>query len=138
MKIRIISIIVGCLILIGCNASNSEAEKAGAQAAEQWLSIVDSGEYAQSWVESAAFFQANVSQTEWVKKLENVRQSFGASLDRSRAKAEYSSTLPGAPDAEYVVVKFEASFEQKAIAIETVTVVMSDEGRWKVIGYFIK
>ena len=138
MRLRIISIIVGCLILIGCSASNSESEKAGAQAAQQWLSIVDSGAYAQSWVESAVFFQANISQAEWVRKLENVRQSVGENLERSLVKADYTSTLPGAPDAEYVVAVFKASFKHKVNAIETVTVAMSDEGRWKVAGYFIK
>lgn len=138
MKIRLISMIVGCLILIGCGASNSEAEKAGAKAAEQWLSIVDSGAYAQSWAESAVFFQASISQNKWVKTLENVRQSLGANLDRSLVKAEYATTLPGAPDAEYVVVVFKASFKHKASAIETVTVAKSDEGRWKVAGYVFK
>ena len=135
---RVISMIVVCLMLISCGTSYSEAEEAGAQSAEQWLLVVDSGAFEASWVESAAFFQSKVPQTEWVKMVGKARQPFGAKLDRSLESAEFTSTLPGAPDGEYVVATFRTSFEQKARAIETVTVALSDEGKWKVVGYFIK
>ena len=135
---RVLSIFVGCLLLFSCSASNSEAEREGARSAEQWLTIVDSGAYAESWAESAVLFQSSIAQTDWVKILGKVRQPVGANLDRSLEKAEYTSTLPGTPDGEYVVATFSASFEKKAKAIETVTVAMSDEGKWEVVGYFIK
>ena len=138
MKMRVLSIIAGCLLLIGCNSSNSEVEQAGAQAAEQWLSVVDSGSYEESWIETAPLFQSHVSKTKWVEIIGNTRQPFGANLSRSLVKAEYSPTLSGAPDGEYVVSKFDSSFEQKASAIETVTVGLSNDGKWKVMGYFIK
>ncbi len=135
---RVILMIVGCVMLLGCGASYSEAEKAGAYSAEQWLVIVDSGAFEDSWVESSTFFQSKVPQSEWVKMVGKARQPFGANLDRSLEDAEFSTTLPGAPDGEYVVAIFKASFEQKASAIETVTVARSDEGKWRVTGYFIK
>ena len=135
---RVLSIIIGCLLLFGCSASSSEAEKKGAQSAENWLTIVDSGAYEESWGESAALFQSSITQAEWVRILGKVRQPLGANLDRSLEKTEYASTLPGTPDGEYVVTTFSASFEKKTKATETVTVAMSDEGKWKVAGYFIK
>jgi hypothetical protein len=138
MKVQFVSIITACLLLVGCSASISEAEKAGAQSAERWLTIVDRGAFKESWVESATLLQSKVSQSEWVKMLGNARQPFGANLSRTLEKAEYTSTLSGAPDGKYVVATFESSFEQKANAVETVTVALSDEGKWKVAGYFIK
>lgn len=135
---RVLSIFFGCLLLFGCNASSSEAEKIAAQSAEQWLTIVDSEAYEKSWSESADLFQSSISQTQWVKMLGKVRQPLGANSGRSLEKTEYATTLPGAPDGEYVVATFSASFEKKAKAIETVTVAMSDEGTWKLVGYFIK
>jgi len=36
------------------------------------------------------------------------------------------------------VVQFDAAFEKNAQAVETVTPVQSDDGTWKVSGYFIK
>ena len=138
MKLRVILIIVACLILTGCDTSNSAVEQAGAQAAEQWLSIVDGGSYEKSWVETDPLFQSQMSKTDLVNALGKIRQPLGANISRSLVEAESSSTLSGAPDGEYVVTIFEASFDQKKSATETVTVTMSGNGKWKVVGYFIK
>jgi len=138
MKLRAILIVIGSLILTVCDESNSAVEQAGALAAEQWLSIVDSGSYEESWGEAGPLFQSQISRTSWVNALESIRQPFGANTTRSLVTAEYNSKLSGVPDGEYIVAIFEASFAQKKNAIETVTVVMSGTGEWKVLGYFIK
>ena len=51
---------------------------------------------------------------------------------------EYTTTLPGAPDGEYVVVKHATSFENKADATETLIAMKDKDGTWRVSGYFIK
>ena len=135
---RALSIVAVCLWLLSCSDSSSEAEKEGARSAERWLAIVDSGAYEESWVESAGLFQSSIAQAEWVKILGKVRQPIGANLERSLDKTEYTLTLPGTPDGEFVIATFSASFEKKAKAIETVTVSKSDGEKWKVVGYFIK
>jgi hypothetical protein len=43
-----------------------------------------------------------------------------------------------APDGEYVVIQFEASFENKKSAIETVTPMLDKDGNWRVSGYYVK
>lgn len=50
----------------------------------------------------------------------------------------YRTTLPGAPDGEYVVIQFKASFENKKAAVETVTPLLDKDGQWRVSGYFMK
>ena len=57
---------------------------------------------------------------------------------RTVQKSEHASTLPGAPDGDYVVFKFLASFEHKQSAIETLATMKDTDGHWRVIGYFIK
>lgn len=52
--------------------------------------------------------------------------------------ARYRTSVPGAPDGEYVVVQFKTSFDKKAKAIETVTPMKDPDGQWRVAGYFIK
>lgn len=51
--------------------------------------------------------------------------------------ARYSTTMPGAPDGEYVVLTFEAAYGNKAAATETVTAMM-DGSEWRVAGYYIR
>ena len=48
-----------------------------------------------------------------------------------------STTLPGAPDGEYVVFQFDTAFQNKAMAVETVTFVRDADGLWRAVGYFV-
>ena len=57
---------------------------------------------------------------------------------REMATSKFSTTLPGAPDGEYVVFQFNSSFEHKATALETVTAMKDIDGAWRVAGYFIR
>jgi len=50
----------------------------------------------------------------------------------------FMTSLPGAPDGEYVLVQFATSFEQKKTAIETVTAMLDKDGTWRVAGDYIK
>jgi hypothetical protein len=52
--------------------------------------------------------------------------------------ARYTRSLPGVPDGEYVVIQYEAHFEHKDGAIETVTPRLEKDGSWKVTGYFVR
>jgi|HubBroStandDraft_1064217.scaffolds.fasta_scaffold32038_3 hypothetical protein len=113
-------------------------EKAAQSAAEAWLSLVDANNISQSWAEAAAPFKRAVDQQGWEKADNAARTPLGKVLSRTLKSARYTTTLPGVPDGEYVVVQFDTSFENKKTAIETVTPMKEPDGRWRVSGYFIK
>jgi len=50
----------------------------------------------------------------------------------------YTTTLPGAPDGEHVVIQFDSSFTNKKTAVETITPMFDKDGVWRVSGYYIK
>jgi hypothetical protein len=52
--------------------------------------------------------------------------------------AKFFKSLPGAPDGQYVVIKYDTTFANKAAAVETVTPMREADGSWKVSGYFVK
>lgn len=103
-----------------------------------WLSLTDAGHYGSSWESASALFQGAISKDDWVKTLSGVRSPIGTLKSREVASASFATTLPGAPDGEYVVFKFDSSFENKASALETVTAMKDPDGIWRVAGYFIK
>ncbi len=113
-------------------------EKAASAAAQSWLALVDQGQYAESWQEAAAYFKAAVTEAQWAQKAQAVRQPLGRVLSRKVQSAAYRTSLPGAPDGEYVVIQFKTSFEHKKAALETVTPMLDQDGKWRVSGYFIK
>ena len=59
-------------------------------------------------------------------------------VSRKIKSQQYATSLPGAPDGEYVVIQYATTFENKADAVETVTPMLDKDGQWKVSGYYIK
>lgn len=140
MRCRIVSVIaMGVMVSgVGAVAAESDKEKAAAAAAEKWAVLVDEGKYADSWREAAEYFKNAVKQEQWEQMARAVRQPLGKTVSRKVKTAAYKTSLPGAPDGEYVVIEFETVFENKKEAVETVTPMMDKGGVWRVTGYFIK
>ena len=120
------------------DADRIAMEKAGVTAAEKWLDLVDRHNYAESWSEASAYFRNAVAQQEWAKTLEGARTPLGKVVSRTLDGASYQTSLPGAPDGEYVIVKFHTEFQHKKEAVETVVPMKEDDGIWRVSGYFIR
>jgi hypothetical protein len=144
-KIMIRRIVIVCFVAIGLilgsttvMAARSDREKAAIASAEKWLKIVDKGKYGESWEESSEYFKQAVTQDQWEQAVQAVREPLGKLISRKVKSAIYRTSLPGAPDGQYVVIQFSTSFENKKSGIETVTPRMDRDGMWRVSGYYIK
>jgi len=126
------------LLIAAPTRGDQEQEKQAVTAAKAWLELVDKGEYEKSWEEAAKLFKSNVPKNEWSRTIAAGREPMGKLVSRELESAKYSTTLPGAPDGEYVVIQFETSFENKKSAIETITPMKDPDGVWRVSGYYIK
>jgi hypothetical protein len=130
---------IGIISIISCSSSgNSEAEKAAIRSAKAWLALVDNVKYEESWDEAAGFFKGAVTEEQWQQSMKSVRKPLGKNISRKLQSKLYLTSLPGAPDGEYVVIKFDSSFENKKYTIETVTPMLDKDGKWRVSGYFMK
>jgi hypothetical protein len=134
-----------CFVVIGlivCNtnamAGRFDREKAAIVAAEKWLTIVDKGKYMESWEESSEYFKQALTQDQWQQAVQAVREPLGKLVSRKVKSATYTTSLPGAPDGQYVVIQFNTSFENKKSGTETVTPMIDKDGKWRVSGYYIK
>lgn len=118
--------------------AQQNAEQMAQQSSDAWLALVDSGKYAESWQETSSVFKGHVSKEQWQGMLGAVRGPLGKMTSRKLKSAQYTKTLPGAPDGEYVVIQYDASFEHKQSAVETITPMLDKDEKWRVSGYFIK
>jgi hypothetical protein len=127
------------LILAAPAVPGTETPASGAEsAARAWLTLLDAGKYADSWSSAAGVFRQKISASQWEAAAAGARAPLGALKSRTLQSATPRSTLPGAPDGEYVVIQFASSFEHKASAVETVTPMKDADGKWHVSGYFIQ
>ena len=106
-------------------------------AALSWLAKVDGGDFQESWEDAATRFKGQVSAKQWEAAVATARKPLGDLKSREHLKATFATSLPGVPDGEYMVLEFRSTFERKAKAIETLTL-MLDGGTWRVSGYYIR
>lgn len=131
--------VVVCYLAISPLAiANEEAIEAAKSAADAWLVLTDNLRFRNSWSNASSLFQAAVSEEAWETSLGAARKPLGKLGSRNLNTAQFSSTLPGAPDGEYVVLIFASSFQHKETAIETVTVMKDQDSSWRVSGYYIR
>ena len=138
-RLGLVLLAIGIVCIIGCTSSgNPEAEDAAIASAKAWLALVDNEKYGESWDEAARLFKGAVPKIQWQQTMQALRKPFGKNVSRELKSKSYRTSLPGAPDGEYVVIQFKASFENKKSAVETITPMREKDGEWRVSGYYMK
>ena len=137
------SLIATILITLatGCglrNQSDKPEVQGGLRAATEWIAQVDAGNFTGSWASAAAYFRAAVPENQWVTSLNAVRAPMGIQVSRQIKVCQLETTMPGAPDGQYVLIQYDSTFAHKKAAVETATVMLETNGVWRVAGYFIR
>jgi len=138
MRLRTALVFSIILLMVAPAARAADPDSAPAiQAMIGWIHQIDAGQYGESWDASSTLFRGTISRQKWIEALDGTRKPLGPMTSRHIESADYRRSLPGAPDGEYFVIRFGATFERKESAVETVTA-MKDKGAWKAAGYFIQ
>lgn len=135
---KAIVVLISAMLIVPLLLAQNDKTQAAEKSADNWLAMVDKGDYAASWDQTAAMFKSAVTKDKWAEMLRATRAPLGKVISRKLQTAQYTTTLPGAPDGEYVVIQYETSFENKKSAIETIVPTLDKDGQWRVGGYFIK
>jgi hypothetical protein len=133
-----LTVLLLLLTLSAASPCQMKPEQAATEAAKGWLALTDGGDYAASWETAAPVFKNGVTKVGWAQMFKSARAPLGKVIFRNVKSAVYTTSMPGAPDGRYVVIRYESSFEHKSSAIETVTPSLGDDGQWRVSGYYIR
>ncbi len=139
-RIHIVLIVTALFMIIYPILSerpNTEKAEKATNAAMEFLKLVDSEKYAESWELSADLMKEKVTQQEWVEKLTKARTLSGALIKRSKKNASYSTSAQDSPEGEYIALTFDSKYQRAASVSEHVTVMLEGD-RWRVAGYFIQ
>ncbi len=128
------------LLLVWATTPRAETkpEVAAQETAGKWLALVDGGKDAESWEQMSAPFKKEVSKRKWKSTIGEIRKPLAKPVSRKLKSAEYTKELAGAPEGEYVVVRFDTAFEHKPSAVETVTLLLGQDLIWRVASYTVK
>ena len=140
-KLLLLSLFV---FVMSCQAQNKESAidaddiNKAIESTNQWLGLVDSSHYGESWENSSDLFQNAITKSSWIETLEGIRTPLGKMITREIESKQYATSLPNAPEGEYVVIIYKTEFENRENSIETVTPMKDKDGKWRVSGYYIR
>lgn len=137
-KVALLVVMALVFCAAGVMADDFAQEKAAIDAAQSWLAFIDKEDYAKSWQETSSLFKTAVSEDQMKQAIHSARKPLGKLISRELKNAVYTTSIPGGPDGEYVVIEFQTSFKNKKSATETVTPMLDRDGVWRVSGYFIR
>jgi len=106
-----------------------------AQAAEEFVELLDQGKFAETWARGAALFQRTISQQEWSLAVQLARQKLGRVKSRTLKDEKPAWDPVGLPKGAYMVVEYNTSFERAPHSGELLTLMEEKNGSWKVLTY---
>jgi hypothetical protein len=112
-------------------------ELAAQRQALGFVGYLDQGRFADSYAYTSMLIRTQLDRDAFSTQIQKTRAGTGALQSRELIDAGYSTTVPGAPEGQYVILHYHASFANRPDAVETVTLAFA-KGYWRVAGYYIK
>ena len=134
---QVLALIFAWLVADAALAQDPQATAAQA-AAREWLALTDRADAQASWNAAGKKFQAAMPATGWGDALAKARTPLGSMKSRTIFKTDFKKSFPGAPDGDYALIIYTTSFANKAEGHETLTLERESDGKWRVVGYFIR
>ena len=131
-QMRIFKLSLGLMLLLAVPLLAAESDEAK-KAAMSHLNLVDKGQYAQLYADSAKVVTAAVTQPSLTSALKGANQMVGARQARKFMKISKHKDLNGQTGL-YYVLRFNSSYAKLPQAAELLTVTQEGEV-WKFAGY---
>jgi hypothetical protein len=123
---------------INANVSAQDSGTTPAQISVQtWLALIDTRSYAESWETAASSFKKIVPRDTWSATVEEVRVQLGP-LKTRVLKSATPEKPPKSLQGEYIVFRFDTTFDRGPALIEVVAALKEKDGTWRVAGYLVK
>ena len=135
---RSVALICLAWLVAGIAIAQDPKASAAQAAARDWLALADRSDAQASWNAAGKKFQAAMPATGWADALSKVRTPLGPVKSRTIFKTNFTKSFPGAPDGDYALIVYTTSFANKAEGHETLTLERESDGKWRVVGYFIR
>jgi hypothetical protein len=117
-----------------CWTALTPSEKKAAEAALDFLAVIDAGKYDETWDHLSILYKNRTTRQGWIDYLTKSRTPLGAPKRRLLKGVHQTKSLNNMPDSDYVVLLFETEFpalQKFPFVIEFVTM-ESEQGEWRV------
>lgn len=135
--ILILSVLAIIFVPQFTNKPDKNKAEATIAAATEFLQMVDAGRYDDSWQIADPFLQKKVPLPDWQAKLTKIKETFGPVAERSLDDVNFTAPAEELPESEFIMLQYETRFQKQEMN-EVITLVLGNDNRWRVVGYFIQ
>lgn len=130
------SIFLAALVMPSVASSLTQAQ--AENQARLFLQQLDNGLMHSAWQEMSPLFQVLSDQADWKLRQQVIRTAYGALFSRELKDVSYRATFSQSPDGQYVITRFQSSYQNKAEARETVVLDCSNGTQCSIRQYVIQ
>jgi hypothetical protein len=112
----LISVFLASSFCLSANVSEHEKISEALGSVQTWLSLVDTGNYPQSWKTAGSLIQRRFSDSLWSRRLNQDRLHLGKIISRTEKSTKYKTSLPGAAAGEYIIAVFKPILKRKKMS----------------------
>lgn len=111
--------------------------EAARKTAENWMPLLDSGKYKESYAEISPSTKEIFDEKTWSAERAAARISFGKLKSRKTIQIQFIKSLPGMEENSGVIFWYLSSYENQERIIESFSVILEKDGSWRVANYNI-
>jgi hypothetical protein len=137
MKLLAVAVMTGLCGLATLGAA-ADVDPAAQKSADEWLALVDTAKYDDSWSQAHSMFKEKVTKEQWVAGINDLVTRVGKIKSRKLKTATPTKTLPGAPEGDYTVFVYDSAYANLPAAADTLVTAKDKDGAWRVTGYFVQ
>ena len=127
---------LACIALLVSTAAFAQDNS---HAGDDFLKLLDTKKYAESWDASSDLLKRSVSRTEWTTQIVKARDTLGDVASRKLREAKPEKDPQGAPPGDYLLMTYDTVFSsQGAPRTETLPLIRTADGTWRAVGYFVR
>ena len=130
-----LSLVVGWA---GAASAQDPRETLVQTAAREWLALADKGDWDAAWNAAGEKLRREQPLSVWRGLLKQYREPFGAVVQRAAISTAFRNDMPDAVSGQFARLQFRTAFSKNSEGHESLTLELEPDGKWRVIGYFIR
>lgn len=114
-----------------------KAIEAARKMAENWMPLLDSGKYKESYAELSPSTKEVFDEKNWSAERTTARKSFGKLKSRKAIQIQFIKSVPYMEAQSGAIFWYLSSYENQERIIESFSVILEKDGTWRVANYNI-
>ena len=118
-----------------CTGEETTIKESPQSTAEEFLSLIDRGNYEESWKYTSTWLRGQVDSDDWTQQVRIFRHPLGTVFHRELISINMDTVIEDGAVRRLAAVIYECNFPANEKATEVVGLTWDDDSAWRVVAY---